>query len=170
MQPSCLVGTSGAFWKPEAVPKPIEMRILLAVDTSPASEMTARTISLRPWPEGSTLRILSVAENPFPLAPDAAAGAIAWDDLRRSRRREAEALVERNARALGAIMAVETTVREGDPRLAIVDEAAKWRADLVLLGSHGRTGLKRLLLGSVAEYVVRHAPCSVEIARMSSGC
>jgi nucleotide-binding universal stress UspA family protein len=60
---------------------------------------------------------------------------------------------------------VETAVRDGHPRTVIVDEAKKWRADLIVMGSHGRTGLSRLLLGSVAQYVVSHAPCSVEVVR-----
>jgi nucleotide-binding universal stress UspA family protein len=47
----------------------------------------------------------------------------------------------------------------------IIGEARKWSADLIVLGSHGYTGLKRLLLGSVALFVVSHAPCSVEIVR-----
>jgi nucleotide-binding universal stress UspA family protein len=47
----------------------------------------------------------------------------------------------------------------------IVEEASTWSADLIVMGSHGYTGLTRLLLGSVASYVVNHAPCSVEVAR-----
>jgi nucleotide-binding universal stress UspA family protein len=60
---------------------------------------------------------------------------------------------------------VESVVRDGHPQTVIVDEARKRSADLILLGSHGRTGLKRLLLGSVALSVVSHAPCSVEVVR-----
>jgi nucleotide-binding universal stress UspA family protein len=60
---------------------------------------------------------------------------------------------------------IELAVREGDARSVIVDEARKWSADLIVLGSHGYTGIKRLLLGSVASSVVSHAPCSVEIVR-----
>lgn len=59
----------------------------------------------------------------------------------------------------------ESAVRDGHLRAAIVDEARKWRADLIVLGSHGRTGITRLLLGSVAQSVVSHAPCSVEVVR-----
>jgi nucleotide-binding universal stress UspA family protein len=47
----------------------------------------------------------------------------------------------------------------------IVDEASSFGADLIALGSHGRTGIKRWIIGSVAEYVVRHAPCSIEVVR-----
>jgi nucleotide-binding universal stress UspA family protein len=60
---------------------------------------------------------------------------------------------------------IESKVLEGDARSAILDEARAWSADLIVLGSHGYTGIKRLLLGSVASSVVSHAPCSVEIVR-----
>ena len=60
---------------------------------------------------------------------------------------------------------VETAVSDGDPRSAIVDAAREWGADLIIVGSHGYTGVKRWLLGSVAQSVVSHAPCSVEVVR-----
>ncbi len=56
-------------------------------------------------------------------------------------------------------LAVEDAVRVGDPAGEIVAEAAAWGADLVVLGTHGRSGLHRLLLGSVAEAVLRGSPC-----------
>ena len=54
---------------------------------------------------------------------------------------------------------------DADARHAIVEAATVWPADLIVIGSHGRTGLDRFLLGSVAESVMRHAPCSVEIVK-----
>jgi nucleotide-binding universal stress UspA family protein len=60
---------------------------------------------------------------------------------------------------------VEMVVRNGDPRSVIVDEAKDWPADLIVVGSHGYSGVKRWLLGSVAQSVVSHAPCSVEVVR-----
>ena len=56
-------------------------------------------------------------------------------------------------------------VRTGDARDQIITYAAEWPAHLIVLGSHGRGGLDRFLLGSVSEGVVRHAPCSVEVVR-----
>jgi len=56
-------------------------------------------------------------------------------------------------------------VIEGDVRHGILEMGAEWPADTIVLGSHGRKGLERLLLGSVAYYLVRHAPCSVEVVR-----
>jgi len=60
---------------------------------------------------------------------------------------------------------IETAVREGDPRTVIVDAADEWQADLIVVGSHGRTGLQRLMLGSVSQSVVAHAHCSGEVVR-----
>jgi len=59
----------------------------------------------------------------------------------------------------------ETVVRQGDARSVIVDEAMEWSADLIVVGSHGYSGIKRWLLGSVAHSVVAHAPCSVQVVR-----
>jgi universal stress protein A len=52
-------------------------------------------------------------------------------------------------------------VRRGDPFEAILDAAENFVTDLVVLATHGRTGVKRLVIGNVAEKVVRHAPCPV---------
>lgn len=57
-------------------------------------------------------------------------------------------------------------VQYGEPRAVILDEAKKRQADLVSIGTHGRTGLSRLLLGSVAEAVIRGAECDVLVARL----
>jgi nucleotide-binding universal stress UspA family protein len=56
---------------------------------------------------------------------------------------------------------VETQVMVGEPFADICQSAAQEQADLIIMGSHGRTGLSHVLLGSVAERVVRHAPCPV---------
>ena len=56
---------------------------------------------------------------------------------------------------------VEIDVGSGAPGASIVAAAIDHHADLIVMGTHGRTGLHRLLMGSVAEYVLRHAPCPV---------
>ena len=59
-----------------------------------------------------------------------------------------------------------TAVEWGDPKSKIINAAEAWGADLIVLGSHGRKGLQRFLLGSVSETDMRHAHCSVEIVRL----
>lgn len=61
---------------------------------------------------------------------------------------------------------VECKAVVGDPFWEICQEAEREHADLIVMGSHGRTGLSHVLLGSVAERVVRHAPCPVLVARL----
>lgn len=84
---------------------------------------------------------------------------------------EREALVaEDNVRRVGELAAgedidIETLVEKGSPATAITDLAAQIEADLIVVGSHGRTGLKRLLMGSVTEGVIGHTECSVLVAR-----
>jgi nucleotide-binding universal stress UspA family protein len=82
--------------------------------------------------------------------------------------KRAEALVTKVADELRSKgLKVTTVVEQGDPKSMIIDAAAKWRADLIVIGSHGRKGLEHFLLGSVSEAVARHAGCSVEIVRIA---
>ena len=143
------------------------MRILLAVDSSSYSTIATRRVADRPWPKPSVVRIVSVAQ-----LSDISEDPSFWDSgatnehLAQAILLQARELVERVASDLRAAgLSVETTVRRGDPRTEIEDDAKTWDADLIVVGSHGRTGLSRWLLGSVAEHVVRHAHCSVEVCR-----
>lgn len=146
------------------------MKILLAVDDSPFSSEAVSAAATRPWPPGTIVRVLSAVETIVPPATELWYDA--GGDLERVRQemtKRAEQLTARVAEVLEASgLKAEPIVRQGDPRSVIVDEAKEWSADLIVLGSHGYTGLKRLLLGSVAQSVASHAPCSVEIVRQKS--
>ena len=63
---------------------------------------------------------------------------------------------------------VDSRVAENEIRTAILNVAEEWHADLIVIGSHGEKGLRKFLLGSVAEFVARHAHCSVLIVRTPS--
>jgi nucleotide-binding universal stress UspA family protein len=76
---------------------------------------------------------------------------------------QAEAELRRFADALGGEAALH--VRVGHPALGILDFAAEEGVDLIVIGSHGRSGIERLFLGSVAEKVIRMAPCPVFTVR-----
>ena len=81
--------------------------------------------------------------------------------------KEGHELVEREVqKLLAAGFKAQGSVETGDIRGKILDAAAELGADLIVLGSHGRKGVQRFLLGSVAENVARHAQCSVEIVRV----
>lgn len=69
------------------------------------------------------------------------------------------------ARAEAAGMQWKTAIREGDPRSVILQEAARSRADLIALATHGRSGLAHALVGSVAEWIISQARCDVLVAR-----
>jgi nucleotide-binding universal stress UspA family protein len=142
------------------------MRILLPVDGSSASQEAINEVARRPWPTPSSIRVISVVQPYVPAATEFVPGALAPQDLLDRQEADAERVADRTANRLEQTgLSVDTAVRRGDPRTAIVDEAGEWGADLIVMGSHGHTGLKRLLLGSVAQAVVAHAPCSVEVAR-----
>jgi nucleotide-binding universal stress UspA family protein len=84
------------------------------------------------------------------------------DQRRAAREDAAQALVLRGRRQG---VGVSFLVWEGEPGPAIVEAAVSEEADLVVVGTHGRGSLGRLLIGSVSEYVVRNAPCPVLVVR-----
>jgi nucleotide-binding universal stress UspA family protein len=142
------------------------MKILLAIDGSAASDDAIDEVRRRPWPTPSTVRVLSVTIPYSPVGPDAVFATATFDDIRAREAEEAERLTRAASEQIAApSVTVETAVREGDPRTTIVDVADNWNADLIVVGSHGRTGLDRLMMGSVAQSVVAHAHCSVEVVR-----
>lgn len=144
------------------------MKILLAVDDSKFSEAAVEALMAQFRPEETEIRVLHVVE-PIAVSPPPQMSAGYAPELK-GQIREGQALVEGAAGKLRAAgFKASTAVETGDTREKIIDSAEQWHADLILLGSHGRHGMRRLLLGSVAESVVRHAPCSVEIVRAPAG-
>jgi nucleotide-binding universal stress UspA family protein len=143
------------------------MKILLAVDDSSFSSAAGGVVGARPWPPNTAVRVLSVVEpTPLPATELWYDASNLVERAQQELQARAKALTERMTQALQRSgLLAEALVREGDPRSVIVDEAEKWGADLIVVGSHGYTGLQRLLLGSVAQSVVSHAPCSVEVVR-----
>jgi nucleotide-binding universal stress UspA family protein len=148
--------------------KATKMKILLPVDESPCSAEAVKAVMHREWPPGTTVRVLSAVENvgPPPMDPLMFDAAGSINQLQQQRTKEAKQLTKRVASSVAASgLATETVVHDGDPSSVIVDEAEAWNADLIVLGSHGYTGFKKWLLGSVAQSVVSHAPCSVVVVR-----
>jgi nucleotide-binding universal stress UspA family protein len=77
----------------------------------------------------------------------------------------AENLRQEIERADVSDLKVNPVVKKGTPYHEIVETATQMNADMIVIGTHGRTGLKHVLMGSTAERVVRHAPCPVLVVR-----
>lgn len=135
--------------------------ILLATDGSPASETASeQAIDLATQVEARLL-VMSVV-NTSSRQPAARGQAGRVPEVRETLSTKAQGIVQR-ARAAGA----EATflVWDGDPGEAIVAAADSEAADLIVVGSHGRGGVGRFLIGSVSDFVVRHAHCPVMVVR-----
>ena len=139
------------------------MKILLAIDDSKYSEAAVQAVIARHKVPGVEVRVIHAPEGPTLLAGPEMAEYIPP----RESAAEAQALVAKAAAALrSAGFNATAAVVQGDPKSAILDDAKAWGADLIVLGSHGRKGLDRFLVGSVSEAVLRHAHCAVEIVRL----
>jgi nucleotide-binding universal stress UspA family protein len=141
-------------------------RILLGEDGSDSAAAASETI--RRWPNlhGARVRVLSVAD----VDPQGNAWLLGAA-LREAHRTAVTELHDRHeglaretaARLQAAGIQAESKAEDGSPAHRVVEEAVNWDADLIVLGTHGRSGLGPVLLGSVARAVLYHAPCSVLI-------
>jgi nucleotide-binding universal stress UspA family protein len=143
------------------------MNLLIAIDGSEFSTAAVRRVAAMSWPAGSRVLLLAVVRSDVLLVSDffvSATGEIAKilqeeGDRAEARLRELAPLLE------AAHLSVTTRVERGDARSTIVETAENERCDLVVVGSHGRTGISRLVLGSVAAHVVAHAGSDVLVVR-----
>ena len=144
------------------------MKILIALDDSPHSDRALEFVTRMRWPAGSRVIVLAALQ---PVATPMAAGeaplAVLSEHLD-EQRQQLEALV---ARAEGTLresgFSTESLVVVGDPREVLVEVAQNERADVLVVGSRGRTGITKLMLGSVSSHVVTHAPCSVLVVKQA---
>jgi universal stress protein A len=130
-------------------------KILFPTDFSPASTDALSWATSLARDSGATMTIVHVEEPPMAYG----GGELYLDVQENDREDLRKALV--NVVPLDHEVPFEHKLMVGDPATAIVDAAENEHADLIVMGTHGRTGLTRLLMGSVAEAVVRRAPCPV---------
>jgi nucleotide-binding universal stress UspA family protein len=139
------------------------MKILIGVDHSEFSGDLVRVMVKQLRSEHAEVLVLHVLQQVTQAVPEMAFG---YAPEMAGERRSAQVLVERIATELrSAGFKADTAVEVADVRDGIIDAATRWRADLIVVGSHGENGIRRFLLGSVAESVARHANCSVQIVR-----
>lgn len=144
------------------------MKILLATDGSESAEIALELVHSIDWPSGSTIRVISVFEPAETALSGAWTPALAQDvehqaeDLLTSARATTQHAVSYLQRAG---LTVENEVFEGRPGTCIVEDAARFGADLIVVGSRGHGPIGSMLLGSVSAEVADHAPCPVLVAR-----
>jgi nucleotide-binding universal stress UspA family protein len=144
------------------------MKILLAVDGSKYSDAAVQALESKIRKEDAEVLVLQVVEPRIISTPPQMAAGYEPElaELMKEQFKQAQQIVERAAAALKAAgFKASCRVVEAETRSGILDLASEWHADLIVLGSHGRKGLQRFMLGSVAESVARGAYCSVLIVR-----
>ena len=137
------------------------MKVLIAIDFSPASERVLDEAAARPWPQGTLFSVVHVVD---------VQGFARFPPLLEDAKREGDRLVKAGTEKLSRTghKAVSEVIM-GFPRRAICEYAKEWHAELIMAGSHGHSAIGRFLLGSVAQAVLRTAPCSMEVVRSPSG-
>jgi len=144
------------------------MRILIAYDASPDSDLAVDEVAARPWPKGSQVRLVSVVEPPLGTPPPNFEfyGPLVVG-VENSLRDDAFQRIQKALLKFTGREDLETSyeLKEGPTKSSLLEAIRDWSADLVVVGSHGRTRLERLFLGSVSHALVTHAPCTVEVVR-----
>lgn len=139
-------------------------RILVPTDFSDPSTEALDTAVAFAKLSGATLDLVHVAIEPsFVLPPPVDVAPVAPIDLGAVMARISDSLGSEEARVREAGVTCESAVVVGRPDTEIVSRATSTGAQLIVMGTHGRSGLAHALLGSIAERVVQHSPCPVLI-------
>ena len=145
------------------------MRILLAIDGSEFSDTAVDEVASRLWPEATEIDVLAVYEPPaVPATETWALPPNYHDEIEKASQEQARAATNKAIERLRGgktDLKINSEITRGYPADVILDRAIRWGTDLIVVGSHGYSGLRRFLLGSVSQNVSSHAKCSVEIVR-----
>jgi len=137
-------------------------RILCASDFSPASRRALRLAQELARTFKAKLFLFHAYERSLPMSNGGYLPPSVLQEMLTATREAARRNLQRLARSpKGKSVRIATLLAEGPPSAAIVRAAKKNRVDLVVMGTHGRTGVQRLLMGSVADRVIRTASCPV---------
>lgn len=135
-----------------------KMRILVAIDSSHFADGILNEIAKRDWNVGTEIRLITSTET---------TGHADADDqylnqcqiILDGRTKRLSTRLHRGVKIIGELI-------EGNASSVINKTAKDWRADLIVIGSHGDTGIRKSGIGSVAAAVVNGAPCSVEVVKL----
>lgn len=135
------------------------MKVLVAYDGSECADAALNDLSWAGLPSDAEIRVLTAYESPLGESDSRHSSSVQDAAVALSERAAA-----RIRRALPG-QRVTATERAGSAASCILEQAQAWRADLIVMGSHGRSAIGRVVLGSVSHHVVTHAHCSVRVAR-----
>jgi nucleotide-binding universal stress UspA family protein len=153
------------------VPVPAVTRVLVPIDFSPSARAALEYATFLVGRLGADLEVLHVWEPPGYVGPDTLAllplapGQPGWDQTRGEVLREVEHFL---GKGTARPKQLSVRVEAGEPSDTILKIAKDGGTDLIVMGTHGRTGLSRLLIGSVAEAVLRRSTCPVLTIRVPS--
>jgi nucleotide-binding universal stress UspA family protein len=137
-------------------------KILVAIDSEPVAVRAAETGVNLAQALGAEVAFIYVVDASIAYAGDTGPPA---SELIAAAKLDAQRLVTAVRQRLSPQSSVVEFIPVGTPSEEIVKAAEEWSADLLVIGSHGRRGMQRALLGSVAETVMRHAPCPLVVVR-----
>lgn len=147
------------------------MRVLIAVEDDQFGSAMVDYLTSHQWQPGTIVKLLHVVE-PSIVGDNITAvyGGGIDNEIMEDRVKHGSALInklrERLQATLGNAIPIEVNVVIGRAHHTILEMADNWKADMIVLGSHGRSGLSRFLLGSVSLAVVSNANCSVTVVRL----
>jgi len=143
------------------------MKVLIAIDQSECSLKAIEAVADRCWPDGTLFEVISVVEfapGQYGMAYDAQAVVAIQNQVEAYTKQFIDEKVQQLQDLLGKER-VTGKFFNGFVAETILEEAKNWNCDLIVVGSHGRKGISKFFLGSVAEKVVCNAHCSVEVVK-----
>lgn len=147
------------------------MKIVLATDGTTQSDAAIEITKTLKLEDGDEICVISVVDMALPLSVDIYAGyQPSTEEIENAVMENARAILETTGNKLKEIFShkqvlIVTELLNGSPESRIVEKAEEIQADLIIVGSHGYNRWERLLLGSVSDSVIHHAPCSVLVVR-----
>ena len=134
-------------------------KILIAIDNNPSAEKIALNGLQLAKQLNAEIALVSIIDPDDPSDPDSATPRELDDMMEHNLNRSQRAVIE----SVFKKYPVKSFVKKGTPYKVILETAEKWGANIIVMGTHGRKGLPHLLLGSVAEDVIRHSKKTVVV-------
>jgi nucleotide-binding universal stress UspA family protein len=148
------------------------LRILVGVDGSTQAEKSVQAVARRTWPAGTDIRMMMVLDPSLLSAIRTSSLPVERPSFSPNEEADGriESILDRYmaiARQNASDVSVSKSLMTGDPKRVLIDEAERWGADCIFIGSRGLNRWERLLLGSVSTAVAARARCPVEVVRVA---